>query len=289
METFGQVYLAGSDVRSFNKRRSPHFRAGANLTGIRSSVIRHTERIEGKVSMRIPEKIVSMFRREEEALSQRKLHYLTKTDIFCDLSPEELQEVAHAATMTTCPPGRIFYSPNERGEVLFILKKGHVQLYRMSDEGRKLVIATLGPGTVFGEMAMTGLGMYDAFAEATEEALICILNRSDLEKLLIAKPKIAMRLLDVMAKRLRETEDRLEQTLFHDVSSRLAALLLRLQTETHSDVIEMTHEELAEHLGVYRETVTAALNQLCRDDLISVGRKQVHLTNTPGLQKKASR
>src|SRR5262249_47124750 len=149
----------------------------------------------------------------------------------------------------TCSTGRIFYSPNEHGEVLFILKKGHVQLYRMSDEGRKLVIATLGPGTIFGEMAMTGLGMYDAFAEATEEALVCILNRSDLEKLLISKPKIAMRLLDVMAKRLREAEERLEQTLFHDVSSRLAALILRLRADNHADVIEMTHEELAEHLG----------------------------------------
>src|SRR5262249_45318849 len=139
-------------------------------------VIRHTE---GEVFMRITEKLTSMLRRDEEDASHVKLHYLTKTDIFCDLSPEELQDVARAATMTTCPSGRIFYSPNEHGEILFILKKGHVQLYRMSDEGRKLVIGTLGPGTIFGEMAMTGLGMYDAFAEATEEALICILNRCD--------------------------------------------------------------------------------------------------------------
>ncbi len=169
---------------------------------------------------------------------------------------------------------RLLYSPKERGEVLFILKKGHVQLYRMSDEGRKLVITTLGPGTIFGEMALTGLGMHDAFAEATEEALICILNRGDLEKLLISKPKIAVRLLNVMAKRLQETEERLEQTLFHDVPSQLAALLLRLRNENHSDVVEMTHEELAEHLGVYRETVTAVLNNLRKDDLISIGRSR---------------
>lgn len=238
--------------------------------------------------MKVPEKIISMFRRAEAGAPQTKLHYLTKTDIFCDLGPEELQEVAHAATMTTCPAGRIFYSPNERAEVLFILKKGHVQLYRMSDEGRKLVIATLGPGTIFGEMALTGLGMYDAFAEATEEALICILNRGDLEKILMSKPKVAVRLLDLMGKRLRETEERLEQTLFQDVPSRLAALLLRLRTETGSDVIEMTHEQLAEHLGVYRETVTAALSNLRKEDLISVGRKQVQLSDLPGLQKRAS-
>lgn len=241
------------------------------------------------MAMKIPDKISPMFRREErEGAPESKLYYLAKTDVFCDLGPEELKEIANAATMTTCPAGRIFYSPNEQGEVLFILKKGHVQLYRMSDEGRKLVIATLGPGTLFGEMALTGLGMYDAFAEATEEALICILNRRDLEKILVSKPMVAVRLLDLMGKRLRETEERLEQTSFQDVPSRLAALLLRLRAETGSDVIEMTHEQLAEHLGVYRETVTAALNNLRKEDLISIGRKHVQLTNVPRLQKKAS-
>jgi hypothetical protein len=79
--------------------------------------------------MKIPEKIISMLRREEQDAPQTKLHYLTKTDVFCDLTPEELKEVADAAMMTTCAAGRIFYSPSERGEVLFILKKGHVQLY----------------------------------------------------------------------------------------------------------------------------------------------------------------
>ena len=159
----------------------------------------------------------------------------------------------------------------------------------MSDEGRKLVIATLGPGTLFGEMALTGLGLHDAFAEATEEALICMFNRSDLEKILMSKPKVAVRLLGLMGRRLRETEERLEQTLFQDVPSRLAALLLRLRTETGSDIIDMTHEQLAEHLGVYRETVTSALNNLRKDELISIGRKHVQLTDLPGLEKKASR
>ena len=223
----------------------------------------------------------------ELSAPQAKLHYLSITDIFCDLRPEELQEIAHAVTMATCAAGKIFYSPNERGEVLFILKKGHVQIYRMSDEGRKLVIETLGPGTIFGEMALTGTGMYDAFAEATEESLICILNRGDLEKVLISKPKVAVRLLNVLGQRLRQTEERLEQTLFQDVPSRLAALLLTLRGEAGSELIEMTHEQLAEHLGVYRETVTGALNNLRRENLITIARKQIHLIDIEGLKMKA--
>ena len=130
--------------------------------------------------------------------------------------------------------------------------------------------------------------MYDSFAEATEDALICILNRRDIEKLLISKPQVAVRLLDLMGKRLRTAEERLEQTLFHDVPSRLASLLLRLRAEGGSDVIDMTHEQLAEHLGVYRETVTGALNNLRKENLISIARKHVELIDLPGLEKKSS-
>ena len=104
-----------------------------------------------------------MFRREEleqEGAPESKLYYPAKADVFCDLRLEELKEIADAAMLTTCQTGRIFDSPNEHGEVLFILKKGHVQLYRMSDEGRKLVIATLGPGTLCGEMALIGMGRH---------------------------------------------------------------------------------------------------------------------------------
>jgi CRP/FNR family transcriptional regulator, cyclic AMP receptor protein len=239
--------------------------------------------------MKVPDRVnVIVQYAPNQDVSESKVHHLAKAEVFCDLTPEELKEIAAAAIMTTFQAGTIFYSPNERGEVLFILKKGHVQLYRMSDEGRKLVIATLGPGTLFGEMTLTGLGMHDAFAEATEEALICAFNRHALEKILLSKPKVAMRLLDLMGRRLRDTEDRLEQTLFQDVTGRLAALLIRLSNETHTDIVEMTHEQLAEHLGVYRETVTGALNNLRKKKLISVGRKYVHVSDFPGLQKKAS-
>src|SRR5262245_20025555 len=91
--------------------------------------------------MKIHEKTMSAFPPQQDAF-QTKIHYLKRADIFCDLSLEELQDVARAATVATCPPGKIFYSPNERAEVMFVLKKGHVQLYRMSDEGRKLVMTT---------------------------------------------------------------------------------------------------------------------------------------------------
>jgi CRP/FNR family transcriptional regulator, cyclic AMP receptor protein len=237
--------------------------------------------------MNSPRKTIPLSCRTQKEASTLKLHYLEKAELFRDLSPEDMEDIRRITTMKTCPAGRVFYSPNEQGEVLFILKTGRVQLYWMSDEGKRVVLGNVEPGTLFGEMALTGQGLYDAFAEAVEESLICVMNRRDVEKLITSKPLIAIRLLGMMGKRLRETEDRLQQSLFRDVPSRLAALLLRLRSENGSDTIELTHEELAQRLGVYRETVTTALSHLRNERLISMARREIHLTNIPELERRA--
>jgi CRP/FNR family transcriptional regulator, cyclic AMP receptor protein len=227
-----------------------------------------------------------MLRRNDDPTEPfTKLQYLSKVEIFRDLGEEEVKEIGRMAVMTTCPPGKIFYRPNETGEVLFILKKGRVQVYRMSSEGRKLIIGTIEAGSIFGEMMLVGQGMYDAFAEALEESLICVMNRRDVENMLLAKPRVAIRLMEVLARRLHEMEERLEQTMFGDVQSRLAALLLRMHREHNSDTIDTTHEALAEQLGVYRETVTSSLSNLRKRGLISISRKQIHILDIARLEK----
>ncbi len=87
---------------------------------------------------------------------QSKFTCLSMVDIFQDLTAEELKEIEKATAMTTCAAGKMFYSPNQSGEVMFILNKGKVQIYRMSSEGRKLVIETLGLG-VYRETVTTAL------------------------------------------------------------------------------------------------------------------------------------
>ena len=237
--------------------------------------------------MKLFEKMADLLRGPGN-LPQTKLAYLSVVDIFQDMTPDELKEIQDSISMTTCPAGKIFYSPGQYGEVIFILKKGKVQIYKMSSEGRKLVLETLGPGTMFGEMSLVGAGLYDAFAEAMEGSLICVMNRRDMEKLIQSKPQIGIRLLDAMARRLRESEERLEQTLFHEVPSQLAALLLRLRSEDGTNTIVTTHEELADHLGVYRETVSTALNNMKKEGVVSISRRRVEITHVEGLQDKAA-
>jgi CRP-like cAMP-binding protein len=187
-------------------------------------------------------------------------------------------------TMTTCEKGRVFYRPEETGEILFLLKQGRVQLYRISPEGKKLTIATLGPGSIFGEMSMIGQGMYNTFAEAIEECTLCVMSRNDLERILIVKPQIGLRIVETLGRRLREAEARLEDIAFKNIPARLASLLLRLHEEQGDTIEGYTHQDLAEMIGTYRETTTQTLNDFKRDGLLDIGRKRLMLYDLEGLR-----
>ena len=103
--------------------------------------------------------------------AKSKLGYLLETEIFRPLSEPERTWLAESTTMVSCERGRVCYTPDEPGEVIFILKRGRVDLYRIAADGRKLVVATLGPHTIFGEMGLLGQGMYGCYAEAAEDSL----------------------------------------------------------------------------------------------------------------------
>ena len=217
-----------------------------------------------------------------------KMRHLSELVVFRDLSPREMQELNRITTMSTVPKGRVFYRPEEPGEVLFILKEGRVQLYRISPEGKKLVITTLGPHTLFGEMALLGTQMHNTFAEASEDCLICVMSRTDLERLILNKPQVALRILDITGKRLREAEERLENMAFKGIPARLASLLLRLAAEQGGNsIVGMTHQDLAESVGTYRETATQVLNDLKSQGLIEIGRKRITILDEEKLAEVA--
>ena len=218
------------------------------------------------------------------AQPDEKMRYLSEMAVFQDLTPREMEELNRITTMSTVARGRVFYRPEEPGEVLFILKEGRVQLYRISPEGKKLVITTLGPHTLFGEMALLGTRMHNTFAEAVDDCLICVMSRTDLERMILSKPRVALRVLEITGKRLREAEERLENMAFKGIPARLASLLMRLSEEQESDTITgLTHQDLAESVGTYRETATQVLNDMKSQGLIEIGRKRISILDKDAL------
>lgn len=218
----------------------------------------------------------------------KKMKYLSELTLFQDLTSNEMKELNRITTMNTVAKGRVFYRPEEPGEVLFIVKEGRVQLYRISPQGKKLVITTLGPHTLFGEMALLGTKMHNTFAEAIDDCLICIMSRTDLERLILSKPQVALRILEITGKRLQEAEDSLESMAFKGIPARLASMLLRLSDEQTSDeVTGFTHQDFAESVGTYRETATQVLNQIKSLGLIEIGRKRIKLLDKEALSEIA--
>jgi CRP-like cAMP-binding protein len=215
-----------------------------------------------------------------------KLGYLSAQDIFRDLGPDEVEQIGRLTTMTTCAPRKVFYEPEDKSEVLFLLKKGRVQLYRLSPGGKKMVTGIIEAGAFFGEMALIGQGMHRAFAEAIEDCVLCVMSRADVERYLLGHPKIAMRLTEALGNRLVEAEARLEEMAFKGVPARLASLLLRLAPGNR--VEGYTHQDFAEAVGSYRETVTQTLNEFKAQGLVEIERKAVRLLDRERLHAIAS-
>ena len=218
-----------------------------------------------------------------------KVNFLSSTDIFRDLSSADLEELDRVTAMSTCRRGKVFYTPGETGEVLFILKRGRVNLHRINPDGKKLVTATIGAGTVFGEMSLVGQGMYDTFAEAAEDCTLCVMSRADVEHLLLSKPRVGLRFMELMANRLRDVETRMENVAFKSVPSRLATSLLQLAEGGNGEISGVSHQDLADMVGTYRETVTRILNEFRGDGYINLGRLNVKLLKPEELHDIAER
>ncbi len=213
-----------------------------------------------------------------------KAAFLSDTDIFRDLTSRELEDLERLTAMSTCRRGKVFYTPGETGEVLFILKRGRVNLYRINPDGKKLVTSTLGAGTVFGEMSLVAQGMHDTFAEAAEECTLCVMSRSDVEHLLLSKPRVALRFMEMIAARLKDVETRMETVAFKSVPTRIATFLLQLSENTNGKIEGVSHQDLADMVGTYRETVTRILNEFRSAGYIELGRLNVIILDKQAVQ-----
>lgn len=226
---------------------------------------------------------------------ESKATFLAQSDIFQHLNPDEINELDRITTMITCSPGRVLYRPGETGTTVFLLRSGRVQLYHLSADGRKLITATLEAGACFGELPLAGQPTHHSFAEAIEASRVYLINRHDMELLLRRNADSMLALLRLIGQRFARIEEQLTDTAFKGTPARLAALLLQLAcSHTQKDgkktlVVEgLSHEELADRLGLYRETVSAALRELKDAGAIELGRKRITISRPSLLEEVAS-
>jgi CRP/FNR family cyclic AMP-dependent transcriptional regulator len=217
-----------------------------------------------------------------------KERYLSAIDVFRDLPPAEVERLAKTTAMVTCGRGRTMFRAGDASDTLFLLKRGRVQIVRETADGKRLVTAVLGPETFFGEMALVGQRFpRGATAEALDDALLCVMSRHDVERLILAHPQVGLRFLERVGARLAETQAMVEDFAFKPVAARLAGVLLRL-AGAETAAVEVSHQELADMVATYRETVTVTLHDFRARGLVDLGRRSVAIRDHPGLEAQAA-
>ena len=217
-----------------------------------------------------------------------KLELLSAMDIFQDLPEQDVEALMDATPMLTAIKGTVFYGEEDGPEVLFLLKSGRVKLERVSPDGRKLTLAIVEKGTFFGEMSLVGQSLIGTQAVAIEDSVICALSRHDLRSLMLENSEVALRLIDVLARRLQQARDDLQEMVFNDVTGRVAGLLVRLADEETGVVEGYSHQDLAAMVGCLRESFTAVLDRFRETSAVEIGRKRIVIVDRTQLDKAIS-
>ena len=183
--------------------------------------------------------------------------------------------------------GAIVATSDEIARNMFVLMSGKVNLVCTNNEGRRLVIASLDPGAIFGEGALNLTTDPNVFAEAAESSSVWVIPASEARNLTMQYPILGWGLLQTYGQRLVQVENNLEDVAYKKLPERLANLLIGLDADGSSVIKGVSHQALADYLGTYRETVSAILRDFKRQGLVELGYRRITLVDVEELKAVA--
>lgn len=217
---------------------------------------------------------------------EEKLWYLKRSELFEQLSAEEITRIEAQSRMQTLPRKGLVYLPSDSSAAVFLLTKGRIKLYNLTAEGKETVLAFIEPGEIFGELSLLNPGQREEFAEAMSTSTIVMISGEVIRNLMESRPSLTIQLTRLMGLRRQRIERRLKSLLFRSNRERLVYLLLELAArygERAADglalSIRLSHQELSSVIGSTRETVTVLLGELQHERSLIIKRRQIILTN----------
>jgi CRP/FNR family transcriptional regulator, cyclic AMP receptor protein len=213
------------------------------------------------------------------ATSEEMIALLHGVPAFSALAEEDLGQVVDVIVPRSFGAGEVVFREGDEGDTCYIVRLGQARAVREHSDGRSITLATFGRGEIFGELAMFDDERRSATVEAVEDTEAMAILGSDMRRLLRAHPDIAVKMLGGLARRLRETNERLARQSFQTVQSRVASVLAdmvaaaRSQGAGENDVlITATQSDLAQLAGSSRESASRFLAVLERAGVITQGR-----------------
>jgi CRP/FNR family transcriptional regulator len=226
---------------------------------------------------------------------------LATVPAFRDLGPAELAAVAAVALPRRFPAGEAVFREGDASTTCYVIRSGHARAVRGHADGRQITLASLGPGDIFGELAMFDDERRSATVETIDALEALAVRGEDMRRLMLEHADLAVKLAASLARRLRAANERLARQSFQTVQSRVASVLLQLveqagreakpvtsearQSGRARDVaITATQADLAKLAGSSRESASRFLATLERAGVIAQGRGRLIVHDPAALQ-----
>jgi CRP/FNR family transcriptional regulator len=216
----------------------------------------------------------------EESLSPVEL--LCSVPLFSDLEQDELERFSRVAVPRSFPAATRVFHEGDHSDACYIVRTGSFRVTREHSDGRAITLATLGPGDIFGELAMLDGEVRSASVEALSDGELLALPAGEVRGLLARHPEITVKLIAALVRRLRTANERISRQSFQTVPSRVAGVLSQLVAEEGPPdgeagevTIRMNQADLAQLAGTSRESVSRFLADLDRAGIVRPGRGRV--------------
>ncbi|WP_188205429.1 Crp/Fnr family transcriptional regulator [Desemzia incerta] len=193
--------------------------------------------------------------------------------IFNHLEDSSMDRIAEKARTNHYLKGEFLFRSQEREGALYIMNRGKVRIYRLSDSGKEQLIRILNPGDFTGEWTLFNpYALHEEYAEAIRDTSVCTIQQKDIQVLLEEYPVISLKLLAEMSQRLENSERQTAQVAVEHVVTRLILFLIEnIESEMNNSPIitlPMAKKDIASYLGTTPETISRKFAELENEGLI---------------------
>ena len=190
-----------------------------------------------------------------------KAQILRDSSIFYSLNDDELSELAELSIERSFMSNEFIFWDGDAPEWFYIIAEGKVKVLKHSSLGKEFIIAFFGPGEMFGEVAVFENKPYPASAQAVVETKVVGIKTDEFLSFLANRPQVALKIINVLAGRLRDAQGRLRDLAGERVEQRLASVLLMLSAKLGL-TLPFTRQEIADMAGTTTETAIRVMSQL---------------------------
>lgn len=203
---------------------------------------------------------------------ERLPDYLRQNYLFQDLTDDQLEQVRAGLRTETIRDGDTLFRQHDSARWFYVLREGHIALYRQSAEGRESIIAIVGPDEVFGEeLLFLESAHHDLNARAVGDCTLLCIDRAGFRSFLETSASLGFRLMGTLYRRQRLLFDHIERLTLQDATQRLMAYLLdQVSGEGGAQRLELAlpKSTLASHLAIQPETLSRILARLKECDYL---------------------